>query len=203
MTVVRGVIFDLDGTLVDSRLDFEAMRSEMELPAGTPILEALADLPSQDAARCREILHRHEQEGAARAAPLPGAASLIAELMERGLRLGIVTRNSRQIAAAMLAHFPPAFDPVISRDDGPAKPDPWSMLHTCRLWGLDPGETAIVGDYRYDIESGRRAGCRTVLVRAPEVPTPWLDAVRPDLHLPSLLDVEQLLAWCAAPPTTR
>jgi beta-phosphoglucomutase-like phosphatase (HAD superfamily) len=55
---LRGLIFDLDGTLVDSRLDFEAMRREMELPAGTPILEALEDLPAHRAERCREILHR-------------------------------------------------------------------------------------------------------------------------------------------------
>jgi hypothetical protein len=112
---LRGLIFDLDGTLVDSRLDFEAMRREMELPAGTPILEALEDLPAHRAERCREILHRHEQEGARRATPLPGALSLVAELKRRGLRLGVITRNSRPLAEAMLAHFPEAFDPVISR----------------------------------------------------------------------------------------
>ena len=39
--LIRGFIFDLDGTLVDSRLDFEAIRRDMGLPSRTPILEAL------------------------------------------------------------------------------------------------------------------------------------------------------------------
>jgi HAD superfamily hydrolase (TIGR01509 family) len=134
---------------------------------------------------------------ARRATPLPGALSLVAELKRRGLRLGVITRNSRPLAEAMLAHFPEAFDPVISRDEGPLKPDPWAVLHTCRQWGLPPGEVAMVGDYRFDIESGRRAGCHTVLVRPQGVATPWLEEVRPDLHLPSLLEADQLLRWCA------
>ena len=45
MAQVRGIIFDLDGTLVDSRLDFDAMRHEMGLPTGIPILEGLAAIP--------------------------------------------------------------------------------------------------------------------------------------------------------------
>src|SRR5258706_15978924 len=49
---IRGLIFDLDGTLVDSRLDFDLMRQEMELPAG-PILEGFAALPPAQAWRRR------------------------------------------------------------------------------------------------------------------------------------------------------
>ncbi len=53
---VRGVVFDLDGTLVDSRLDFEAMRRQMNLPKGAPLLETIAQLPSEQAADCWQIL---------------------------------------------------------------------------------------------------------------------------------------------------
>lgn len=51
MPMPRGVIFDLDGTLVDSGLDFDSMRREMGLDPGTPILESLATLPEQDAGK--------------------------------------------------------------------------------------------------------------------------------------------------------
>lgn len=196
MRSLRGVIFDLDGTLVDSRLDFEAMRREMHLPLGAPILEALEQLPRDEADRCLEILHRHEREGAERARPLAGAAQLVAELARRRLRLGILTRNSRAMARIMLAHFPQSFDPIISRDEGPVKPDPWAIHHICATWGLEPHETAIVGDYRFDIEAGRRAGCRTVLVANRERVAAWIDEVRPDLHLTSLAQTDQLLRWC-------
>ena len=85
----RGVIFDLDGTLVDSGLDFNAMRAEMGLPAGRPILEAIASLPSSRQRVCWEILHRHEFEGATRATPMPAVHDLLS-LLSR-LRPGMTT----------------------------------------------------------------------------------------------------------------
>lgn len=69
---VAGIIFDMDGTLVDSGLDFAAMRREMGLPDGVPLLETLENLNAAESARCRAILHRHEEAGAERASVLPG-----------------------------------------------------------------------------------------------------------------------------------
>ena len=71
---IHGVIFDLDGTLVDSGLDFPQMRREMGLPAGMPILEGLAEIgPGERFNECLRILDRHEQEAAERATLMPGA----------------------------------------------------------------------------------------------------------------------------------
>jgi HAD superfamily hydrolase (TIGR01509 family) len=193
--MLRGVIFDLDGTLVDSRLDFEAMRREMRLSSKTPLLEAIAALPPDDAARCREILHRHEHEGARRAVPIAGAEWLIAELVRRGLRQAIVTRNSREMAAAMLACFAHAFDPVFTRDDGLVKPDPWAMRETCRRWNVAPAEVVVIGDYRFDIKAGQAAGMRTVLIAPPEDLDARLGDEQADLVLDSLLDRESLVEF--------
>ena len=57
-----------------------------------------------------------------------------------------------------------AFDPVMSRDDGPYKPQPDGLLHICTVWDLRPAEVLMVGDYLYDVQVGRRAGTRTALV---------------------------------------
>src|SRR5262245_2194501 len=113
--VARGVIFDLDGTLVDSALDFPAMRREMGLPDGRPILEALAEMPEREAARCREILIRHEDQGAQRATLMPGVSEFLCRLDELRVRQAIVTRNSRTSALAMLERLALRFDPVICR----------------------------------------------------------------------------------------
>ena len=65
MPLIRGIIFDLDGTLVDSRLDFDRMRLDMGLPAGVPILEALASVPhGPDRTRMLGEMRRHELLGA-------------------------------------------------------------------------------------------------------------------------------------------
>ena len=94
--MIRGVIFDLDGTLADSRLDFVAMRHEMELPPDVPILEALTRLDPLHADRCRAILHRHELAGAERAVLLPG----VAELYMRCIRAAFTRRSPPATAGA-------------------------------------------------------------------------------------------------------
>ena len=73
----RGVIFDLDGTLVDSALHFDQMRREMGFSLGTPVLEGIAALSADDAARCLAILEAHERAGCQRATCMPGAAELL------------------------------------------------------------------------------------------------------------------------------
>ena len=88
MPPFTGIIFDLDGTLVESNLDFDSMCAEMRLPRGVPVLEAIAELPADEQLRCNEILHRHETVGAARAEIMPGARSFLHRLAERGLRRG-------------------------------------------------------------------------------------------------------------------
>ena len=79
---IRGVIFDLDGTLVNSGLDFVQMRSEMGLAPGLPLLEAIERLQATDAERCWTILANSSARPcrpcawpqAQRAAPWPTAA---------------------------------------------------------------------------------------------------------------------------------
>jgi HAD superfamily hydrolase (TIGR01549 family) len=196
--MIRGLIFDLDGTLADSQLDFDAMRREMELPPELPILEALDRLEPFHAAHCRAILDRHEWAGAERATLLPGVADLFAVLQARGLRQAVATRNSRRITEATLAKLGLSIELALTRDDGPVKPDPWAVLHVCQQWGLPPEEIVVIGDYRFDIECGRAAGCRTVLLTHPADPRTYPNTERADLLLASLVEYLRLLAWLDA-----
>lgn len=193
--MIRGIVFDMDGTLVDSQLDFDAMRREMELPAGLPILEAVARLPKLHAERCQVILDRHEREGHERATLLPGVSELLAELGSRAIRVAIATRNSRAITAATLDKLRLAFDFALTRDDGPVKPDPWPVQHACERWQLTAAHVAVIGDYKFDIECGRAAGCQTVLLTHPHDAATYTNDEQADLLLTSLAEYERLLAW--------
>lgn len=194
---IRGLIFDLDNTLVDSRLDFEAMRREMKLPPGQPILEAIQALPAAAAERCRATLRRHELAGAARATLLPGAREVLTEANRRGLHVAIATRNSREIALATLARVAVEIELVLTRDCGPTKPDPWPVLRATEAWGLRSSEVVVIGDYRFDIESGRAAGARAVLLVHRENPQAYPNEERADLVLASLAEAARLWAWLA------
>jgi HAD superfamily hydrolase (TIGR01549 family) len=186
---IRGLIFDLDGTLVDSQLDFDAVRAEMCLPEGMGILESLTKLPAEHAERCRVILDRHERAGAERSSLLPGVREVLEAATRNKWHQAVVTRNSRSVAEATLRGVGLHFVHVLTRDDGPVKPHPWPIEHLCREWQLPPSEVAMIGDYRFDVECGQAAGARTVLLTAEANPVPA------DLVLPGLVESVMLLDW--------
>lgn len=162
---IRGIIFDMDGTLVDSRLDFAAMRAEMGLAPGIPILEQLAELPQADQAAYQQILHKHERAGAHRSELIAGADRLLQALARAQRPMAIVTRNSTESTRLTLQRLGIAeyFACVICREDGPHKPDPWAIQEICRRWELSVDEVVMVGDFDLDILSAYHAGCRSVL----------------------------------------
>jgi HAD superfamily hydrolase (TIGR01509 family) len=194
-----GVIFDLDGTLVDSGLDFDQMRREMRLPARQPILEAIARLPHAETRRCLEILDRHEREGAARATPMPGSEWLLSLLAQRGLRRAVLTRNSRHAALACLKHFATGFDDLVAREDAPPKPHPLGILKICQRWQLEPRQVAMIGDYRFDLEAASAAGARSVLYTHGQQPEAWASFPEPDYLLHSFAAAEEFVAWLEQP----
>lgn len=155
----------MDGTLVDSGLDFHAMRDEMGLRPGIPILEQLRELPQDERAAHERILHRHEMAGAERSTLIEGADRLLAALSRQGRPMAIVTRNSRETTAHTLKRLgiESYFDIVICREDGPPKPDPWAIQEICRRWAFSLDEVVMVGDYDLDIQSAHHAGCASVL----------------------------------------
>jgi phosphoglycolate phosphatase len=196
--LIHGVIFDLDGTLVDSGLDFEMMRREMRLPPNQPILEALAGLSEPRRSRCWEILHRHELQGAQRATLMPGAAELIEVLGQRGIRRAVFTRNGRQATLLTLSRLNLCFDTVVAREDAPAKPDPAGIWKICESWALRPEQVAMLGDYRFDIEAGRRAGTRTACYSAQRGLTE-IETWGAGFSIECFSRPDEFLAWLAEP----
>jgi len=187
-----GVIFDLDGTLTVPYLDFDAIRDELGLPPG-PILEALESLGDAERACARHVLDRHERQAAEDSTLQPGAANTILRLQERGLRIGVLTRNTRRWTRYVLDKHAIAVDAIRCRDDGTVKPSPEPVLRLCADLGVDPKRTWLVGDHLFDILAGAGAGTRTVLMLGDREAPDY--AVRAD-HVISRL--AELLDWVEA-----
>lgn len=155
----KGLIFDLDGTLVDSRLDFDLMRQEIGIPKGLPILEYLEQ--SLDSALIKkgyEVVHRHELEGAKRATLMPGVIELLMELKRKEIPMGVLTRNSREVTELTLNRLSLPIDEVLTRDDCLPKPHPEGLLKFAKNWNKRPDELAYVGDFLFDYQTAKAAG---------------------------------------------
>ena len=184
-----GVIFDLDGTLTVPYLDFDAIRAEIGLPPG-PILEALEQMSAVERTRAQQILDRHERDAAENSTLQAGAIDTINRLKARGLRIGILTRNTRRWTRHVLEKHGLTVDGIRCRDDGTTKPSPEPVLELCAELGVDPARTCLVGDHLFDILAGAAAGLRTVFMlgdrEAPEYAEYADSVIR---RLEELLDV--------------
>ncbi|AJO80806.1 MULTISPECIES: HAD family hydrolase [Pseudomonas] len=175
---VRHWVFDMDGTLTVAVHDFAAIRVALAIPPEHDILTHLAALPADEAAAKHAWLLEHERDLALGSRPAPGAVELVRELAARGYRLGILTRNARELAHITLEAIGLAdcfaVEDVLGRDEAPPKPHPGGLLKLAAAWDVSPGEMVMVGDYRFDLDCGRAAGTHTVLVNLPDNPWPEL-----------------------------
>lgn len=176
----RHWVFDMDGTLTVAVHDFALIRRELDIPAEDDILHHLAALPAEAASRKRAWLLDHERELALASRPAVGAVALVRALCERGCRLGILTRNARELALVTLQAIGLddcfAAGDILGRDEAPPKPHPGGLLHLAERWGVSPGALVMVGDHRMDLQCARAAGAHALLVNLPENPWPeWSD----------------------------
>lgn len=164
---LRGVVFDMDGTLTVPNLDFDEMYRRANVPRGDDILSPKWRHDPVASAVVQEM----EEEGRRTLRLMPGAGELATWLHSHRVPVALVTRNSRLTVAHFHRHVWPAgvapMSPAISRDDDhPPKPDPTAFASIAGDWGIPPGpEWLMVGDSpRNDIAFGKAAGARTALL---------------------------------------
>jgi len=181
----RAVLFDLDGTLIDTAPEFIHIGLQLRAAAGlAPMsgdiirqsvsggaigmvqtaLELSATDPQFETWR-QQFLTLYEAELGQYSAPYPGLVELIAELHGAGVSWGIVTNKLERFAAPLMKRMP--FDPpagaVITPDHvAQPKPDPEAILLACKHLGASPKHSLFIGDHLRDIEAGKSAGCYTI-----------------------------------------
>lgn len=159
----KGIVFDLDGTLVDSPLCFKSIRSQLEIPNDQYILEYLDQLPLKEKLEKLKLLEEIELIAAKQAVPFPRALTLLEELRALGIKIGIFTRNCRTATNHIIQSHGMKINMVVTRNDAPAKPNPEGLKLFLSQWNLEGTELLYIGDYRFDIECGKEAGVRTGL----------------------------------------
>lgn len=169
--MIHGLIFDLDGTLLEPRLDFGALRREIGMPEGGDILAFLETLPEERRAGAEAVIEAHEERAASDSALNAGAAEVLAFLRDLPLPVGIFTRNTRASLAEAIRRHDLFFDAACTREDAPPKPSPEPVLRLARALGLEPPALLVVGDFAFDTESAIRAGALAVYYAAGRRPS--------------------------------
>jgi HAD superfamily hydrolase (TIGR01549 family) len=166
---LRAALFDMDGTIWDSPVDWRDVRRAIGLPQdGRPITEHLESMPPDERARGTAILERFEAIGVDQGQPIPGATELLDLLQSRGVLCVLVTNNSRRSAAAVLRRYPLPFDRVVTRNEGPLKPSPEAFLRPLRDLGVSSAEALAIGDSHLDLVSAHSAGIPEIVLVAPK-----------------------------------
>jgi HAD superfamily hydrolase (TIGR01549 family) len=186
----HGIVFDLDGTLIESTIDFGLMRDRVfiyliEIGFGS-VLER-SDTIAKNMDRVRPEIHRLnldldaiearveaicvdvEMMSVYRTKEVPGAGDALKKLREIGYPLALLTRGSRNYATEALraSQLTGMLDAIICRDDSDvseAKPHPEAMRRAAAALNLRPEQCVLIGDHMMDLECARAAGSMFVAV---------------------------------------
>ena len=186
----KGIVFDLDGTLIHSTIDFRKMKRNMigvleanDAPSGVlntdmitvDILERAEgyweeagraeESRAKLRARMEELMNQGELEAIPLVEEIEGASRALHQLKEQGYSLGILTRSHYEYAVEALKKIEAydCFDVVLGRGQTPRpKPYPEALNHTAELMGLGMDELVFVGDMYLDLESAVNSGCEFI-----------------------------------------
>lgn len=184
---MRAVLFDLDGTLLDSSTDLamsaNAVREAMDLPplAITEVAAMVGDglgillqrlLPAgSDFSQARSIFAQHyDQQCIQYTDFFPGFAALLKQCHEQHYRLGVVSNKPQRWCHAIVDHLsrkhqlPDDLWQVVIGGDGVRKPAPDPLFQAFERLQVSPAQATMVGDHANDILAGQAAGCRSIYV---------------------------------------
>ena len=185
---VRCVLFDLDGTLIDSAADLGLAADDMRIARGLPSLPisdyrasagsgargmlgvAFGVTPADDGFTVlrNEFFDRYEQRMTMLTQPFDGAEALLQALARHGVPWGVVTNKSSRFVTPLLATMPmfTTASALVCGDTTPhTKPHPAPLHEAMRQIGVRPEQCVYVGDDERDMVAGRAAGMATVAAR--------------------------------------
>jgi HAD superfamily hydrolase (TIGR01549 family) len=187
---IRGVIFDMDGTITAPYFDFLKIRAEAGI-GDVDMLDYLRYASGPEHARIHRILHRYEEAGVAEAKLNRGARTLLNFLARRKIPTALLTRNSRKSVEGVCQKLKLKFDITISREDGPHKPAPEPIWQIAKRWKLKRRELLMVGDYKWDVLCAKNAGIPCALLIDGDEEPDWVNGAR--YHIRRLTELVEII----------
>ncbi|OOP55769.1 MAG: hypothetical protein AYP45_12780 [Candidatus Brocadia carolinensis] len=187
--MLRGIIFDMDGTLTKPNVDFAAIEREIGAKVGFIIDYAERSTP-EERKRALDILERYEAQAAMESELNEGVVEMLEFVSKKQLKKALLTRNSRKSVETVLRKHKLHFEFIVSREDTKPKPAPDPIFLLSKRMDIHTDHLLMVGDYKYDIICGKAAGTKTVLLRYKE----YIETeVTPDFEINSIREIIDLI----------
>ncbi len=161
MNGISAVVFDMDGTLIDSTYDWPEIRKRLEV-TGSSIIDDLNSLPEPDRSARWAELEEIEGKATENASIHDGARELLDLLAARHFRTALVTNNNDVNTSQLLDRFGLRFDVVLTRDSGFWKPSGAPIREAVARLGVAAEDCLGVGDSHYDVLAAREANVSAV-----------------------------------------
>ena len=195
---MKGVLFDFDGTLTKpGALDFLAIKEAINCPHDMAILEFIQLQSPENRSVFMEILEGYEAGAARLSIPNQGAEVCLSALKMKDVPIGIITRNSYKSVISALQQFNAIeyldFHAVITREMASPKPSPDGVFKAAAHMGCLAKELMVVGDFRFDVIAGNRAGAGTILLTNGKASTMAPGDPEPDYVCSYLAEVVEIL----------
>ena len=221
----KAVVFDLDGTLIDSRGDIVAAMNHALISTGSSPQPASKIVPlvgNGTRSLCARMVNLPENDPEVdelerlfldyyRAHPLdftrwaPGALQALEDLsLMEDMLIGLCTNKHRSTTETVLATLgiEDRFAAVVAGGDLPErKPDPAPLLLTAKLLGVDPGTVVMVGDGVQDVGCARAAGAWSVAIESGFTPGDELMMANPNVSIKDLSLVAAVVQRWREPTT--
>jgi len=160
---LKGVIFDMDGTVVDVPYDWNRIKAELRTQ-GKSILVYLKSLEEPEKSEKWRVLEKYEEEATMKAELKRGMREFLNLLREKGIKNALVTNNSQKNVSFLLEKFNLEFDCIICRESGLWKPSGAPFLAALEKLGLKKEECCVVGDSHFDVKAANEAGIPNVFI---------------------------------------
>ncbi|MGD2295526.1 MAG: HAD family hydrolase [Candidatus Aminicenantes bacterium] len=160
---IKGVIFDMDGTVVEAPYDWERIRAALGT-MGKPILAYINSLEEPERSEKWKILRRFEYEATRQAKLNKGIPELLDFLEKKGIWRALVTNNSQDNVSYLLEKFNLEFDFVLARESGLWKPSSAPFIAVLDRFNLKREECVVIGDSHFDFRAGAEAGIAKIFI---------------------------------------
>lgn len=187
--MLRGIIFDMDGTLTKPNVNFAAIEREIGAKVGFIIDYAEKSSP-EERTRAMEILERYEAQAAMESELNEGVHEMLEYVSRKQLKKALLTRNSRRSVDTVLQKHNLQFEFIVSREDTKPKPAPDPIFLLSKRMDIHTDHLLMIGDYKYDIMCGKAAGTKTALLRYQEY---VLTEITPDFEINSIREVVDII----------